>query len=174
MSSKGKVYITYENSTRTNVTGVYANKKLAEKERDERSDLEIIDSFNIKGYNGDRWDFPIQPECKYYNPHLNTIRELISCLYSLEGCCCGGLAHIVTDDNNIEDRHIEWVIKYCDEEENKNRTEAGLVKLICQELLKLSMQQRVLLFKAFDAFVLCDKNCEICSVHKGEYYDDQF
>ena len=170
MSKKGEVYVTYENSTKCKVTGIYANKELAENDRKLRGDLNIIDTFTVEGYRGDEFNYPLNNECKYYNPHLETIRELISCLYCLEGCCCGGLAHIITDDNNLEDHHIEWVLKYCDEDENKERTERGLVKLICEELLKISIQERVLLFKSFDLFYYCDDNCENCPIHKGEYY----
>lgn len=167
--SKGEVYVTYENSTRSKVTGIYANRELAEKERDERGDLEIIDEFHVKGHNADNWAFPIEDDCKYFNPHLNTIRELISCLYELEDCGCGGLAHIVVDDENIEDHHIQWVLDQCHKEENKDREEVGLVKLICEELLKLSMQERVLLFTSYWEYGFCmEGNCENCPVHKGK------
>lgn len=159
-----KVYITYENSMRANVTGVYANEKLAEKEAKERGDLSIIDSFEIKGYRGDNFELEIYDDCKYYIPRLNTIRELIACLYNLEGCCTGGLAHIITDDDNIEDHHIKFVLEEC--EKNKDKEEAGLVKLICEELLKLSIQQRVLLFSSYYSY-FCDKDCARCAIQQG-------
>lgn len=171
--SEGKVYVTYENSMICNVTGIYANEKLARKERDERRDLSIIDTFEVKGYNGDKWSVEIQEDCPYYNPHLNTIRELISCLYNLEGCCTGGLAHIVTDDNNIEDHHIQFVLDECNKEENKNREEVGLVKLICEELLKLSINERILLFMSYYRYIFCsDNDCKNCPVYKGEVDHD--
>ena len=166
--SRGKVYITYENSMRANVTGVYANSKLAEKERYERGDLSVIDIFEIKGCNAEAYTCPLYiTDCKHYKPHLETIRELISCLYNLDGCACGGLAHIVTDDNNIDDDDLQWVLEYCDREENKDRTERGLVKLICEELLKLSMPERVLLFSSYYSLAICDKNCDTCPINKG-------
>lgn len=168
MSENGKVYITYENSIRGVVTGVYANEKLAEKEAKERGDLDCIDSFEVKGYKGDQYQNSINEYCKYFTPKLNTIRELISCLYNLEGCCTGGLAHIITDDDNIDDDDIKWVLEYCDKEENKDRTENGLVKLICNELLKLSMQERVLLFSSYYSYIMCDNNCDTCPISKGD------
>lgn len=168
MNKNGRVYVTYENCVFTHITGVYANERLAKKEAFEREDSDQIDSFEIKGYNGgEAFNFSIPDECKYFKPHLNTIRELIACLYNLEGCACGGLAHIVTDDNNIEDHHIQSVLEWCDEEENKDRTERGLVKLICEELLKLSIPERVLLFSSYYVYAVCDKNCETCPIHKG-------
>jgi len=166
-----KVYITYENSTRGPVTGVYATKKLAIKERDKRHGLDCIDEFEVKGYNGYKYETPIFEDCAFYSPHLNTIRELISCLYNLEGCCTAGLGHVVIDDNNIESPDIERVLKLCDEEENKDREEVGLVKLICEELLKLSMQERVLLFSSYYGHLLCDNKCENCNIYKGELID---
>ena len=166
--NKGEVYITYENSTPGLVTGVYANKKLAEKEISKSGDILGADTFEIKGYNGYKWDYPLDEDCKYYKPHMNTIRELISCLYQLEGCCCGGLAHIVTDDNNIEDHFLKWVLEQCDEEENKDRTERGLVKLICEELLQLSIQERVYLFSHYYHTVMCGKKCCKCHIAKGD------
>lgn len=166
--NKGKVFITYENSTRGNVTGVYNNRDLAKKESKERGDLDIIDSFIIKGYKGSDFDYPLFDECKYFVPRLNTIRELIACLYSLEGCACGGICHIVTDDNNFDDNDLDFVLKECDKEENQDREEIGLAKLICTELKKLSIQQRAMLFNSYYTSALCDKNCEECPINKGE------
>lgn len=159
-----KVYVTYENSMRANVTGVYTNKKIAEQERIKRHDLSCIDAFELKGYNGDNFVYPLPEICKYFTPHMNTIRELIACLYNLEGCGCGGLAHIVVDDDNIDDDSIKWVLEYCDEEENKDCTERGLVKLICEELLKLNMKERTLLFSGYYSDCFCDENCENCPI----------
>ena len=153
----------FENSTRTNVTGIYANRELAEKERDERHDLECIDVFEIKGRKSDEdFRFPIFDDCKYFKPRINTIRQLISCLYELDGCCCGGAGHVVIDDENFEDHHIKWCIEYC-ETEAKDEEEAGLVKLICEELLKLNMHERFLLFRSYDS-LLCRKDCHCCSI----------
>lgn len=165
----GEVYITYENSMRANVTGVYADRELAEKERDERGDLSCIDTFKIKGGYHD-WNTSINGDCKYYIERINTLRGLISCLYSLEGCCCGGLAHIITDDENFQDSHINWIRSICDEGQNKDREEAGLVKLICDEMIKLSIQQRALLFSSYYSYT-CDNNCENCCIEKGNVDD---
>lgn len=52
-------------------------------------------------------------ECKYYNKHLETIREYIGCLYELEGCCAGGMLHILFDDDNIDDDDIAWCLREC-------------------------------------------------------------
>lgn len=168
MNNNGKVFITYENSTRTNVTGVYANYDLAKKESIERGDLGIIDPFDIKGYRGGNFNIPFIDDCKYFIPRLNTIRELISCLYSLEGCACGGICHIVTDDNNFDDDDLDFVLKECEKEENQDREEIGLAKLICSELKKLSIQQRAIIFNSYYTSALCDNNCDECPINRGE------
>ena len=169
-----KVYITYENCVRTHVTGVFANKRLAEKESFENEYLNHIDEFEIKGTRMEDWDTPyINEDCIHYNPHLYTIMQLISCLYTLDGCCTGGLPHIVVDDNNIDDGSIKWVLEECDKEENKDRTERGLVKLICEELLNLSMQERVLLFSSYYCERVCNGHCNDCAV-TNENLDEIF
>lgn len=104
--------------------------------------------------------------CKYYHKHLETIREYIGCLYSLEDCCTGGLLHILLDDNNIEDHHIEWCLKQCEEHPEQEESEIG--KLICKEYLKLSMQQRRLLCHDYLPFPGCNGNCENCYIEKGD------
>lgn len=85
--------------------------------------------------------------CKYYNKHLKTIKEYIHCLYGLEGCSCGGLCHIVVDDGNYDNNSLSWVLNECEKEENKNREELEITKLICNELLKLSINERALLLE---------------------------
>lgn len=161
------VYITYENSPRGPVTGVYANKKLAEKERAERHDLDLIDSYELKGCKEDLFDLSINEECCHYIKRIDTIRILIRSLYDIEGCTCGGLAHVVVDDDNFDDDTIDFVLLECDKEENKNREEVGLVKLICNELKKLTMQQRALLFTSYMSFN-CDKDCKECPINNGK------
>ena len=67
---------------------------------------------------------------------------LISALYNLPGCSTGGLCHIVTDDYNLEDHHIKFVIDYCNREENKFRIEKDLCILICEYLLQVPEDDR--------------------------------
>lgn len=165
---KCPVYVTYENSIRPNVTGVYLSKSQTEKERDKRDDLEIIDTFELQGNSArDDWGSKVYDECNYYNPRIPMIRTLISALYDIEGCVCGGIAHIVTDDDNFEDHHLQFVIDECNKEENKDRLEIGLAKLICEELLKLNMRERALLFSGYYSYA-CDGNCSECCIDKGE------
>ena len=119
----------------------------------------------VKGFEHG-FEYEISNTCDYYVPKLNMIRNLISCLYDLEGCCTGGLCHIVTDDNNITDSDLKFVIAECDKD--PERLEAPLCKLICEEMLKLSIQQRALLFSSYYTDILCDHNCEVCEIEKGK------
>ena len=161
-----KVYVLFD-ILENNILGIFADSKLCEEKQQEydppASAIIIKDLLGYNDYKG--FEYPINEDCKYYKPHLETIRQLVSCLYDLDGCACGGLAHIVTDDNNLDD-DIQWVIEYCDREGNKDRTERGLVKLICEELLKLSMQERILVMEPYIA-LSCDGKCEKCDIHKG-------
>lgn len=107
--------------------------------------------------------------CKYYTPHFKTIRELISCLYSLEGCCCGGLLHILVDDNNYEDHHITFCMQECLNHPEREESKLGL--LICEEILKLSMNERHILFYSMDLGldeITChdSHDCNVCEYIK--------
>lgn len=108
-------------------------------------------------------------ECKYYNKHLETIKAYISCLYKLDdgNCCTGGLLHIVTDDGNLEDDHINWCLEECNKHPEREESEIG--KLICRELLKLPMEQRRLVYmEDWMVTATCDKNCDSCPVHNDD------
>ena len=112
--------------------------------------------------------------CKYYTKHLDTIHTLIGALYSLEECSCGGLLHILLDDDNIEDNHIAYCLSQCIKQQD--REECGLGKLICEEYLRISMPERRLLAIGRGDFrcVYCNlgepKCCE-CDVETGRSWE---
>lgn len=81
---------------------------------------------------------------KYWNPKFEVIGRLIEILYDLPECSCGGCCHIVTDDNNIRDSDLEFVIEYCDQ--NKDRIDSEISRLIALLLLDFTIEQRVILF----------------------------
>lgn len=103
-------------------------------------------------------------ECKkYYDKHMDTIIEYAHCLYNLDGCVCGGLGHAVLDDNNFEDVHLKSTLEDCDKPENQDREEKDILRLICADLLKLSHEQRVLLYKTMNEdVILCNGDCDNC------------
>ena len=82
-----------------------------------------------------------------YHPKMYIIVELIHCLYDQPDCGCGGLCHIVTDDDNIDDESLKFVIDWCKAEENSERIDKELSSLICELMLQLNLDQRAVLFK---------------------------
>lgn len=107
--------------------------------------------------------------CKYYNKHLETIRAYISCLYELEDCGCGGLLHVMIDDNNIEDSIVKWTLEQCEQHPECEESELG--KLICGEFLKLSMEERRLVMEDANdvvCYTFCCPNCDECPIHNPE------
>lgn len=108
----------------------------------------------------------MEDKCKYYNPHLDTIKEYVGCLYHLEGCSVGGLLHILLDDDNIEDEHICWCLGEC--LKHPEREESKLGQLICEEYLKLSMQERRLLCYCNWYCLRSECNCKKCYVEIGD------
>lgn len=106
--------------------------------------------------------------CKYYNKHLETIKKYISCLYELDGCSSGGLLHILLDDDNLEDDDIAYCLREC--LRNPEREESKIGKLICEEFLRLPMEQRRLLCSTYIGHWSCfnNGNCENCFVQTGE------
>lgn len=81
-----------------------------------------------------------------YDNKMFIIAKCIHILYDLPECACGGCCHIVTDDDNIDDDDLKWVIEYCSSDETLGRCDRELSKFICELLLQLSYEQRVLLF----------------------------
>lgn len=87
-----------------------------------------------------------------WNPKAQVIARLIDVLYDLDGCGCGGLCHIVTDDQNLYDDNLQFVIRECHNPENDNRVEKELCSLICELLLQLSFEQRAIIFLLIDYY----------------------
>lgn len=107
--------------------------------------------------------------CKYYTPHLQTIKEYIGCLYAIDGCCTGGMLHILLDDDNIDDDSILFCLRECIQ--HPEREDSGIGKLICEEYLKLTMPQRRILMRPYILDFQCQYcNCSDCLVETGEEF----
>ena len=87
----------------------------------------------------------------YYNKKFPILRDMIYVLY--EYCPSGGCCHIVTDDDNIYDDDLDFVIEYAQRKENVNRIDAELSIAICTILKSFSFLQRAVFF---DSFYVCD------------------
>lgn len=81
-----------------------------------------------------------------WNPKIPIIVGMIHTLYNLDECGTGGLCHIVTDDDNIKDDDLQWVIDYCKKPENADRVDAELSSWICELMLQLTLEQRAAMF----------------------------
>lgn len=88
-----------------------------------------------------------------YNPKMPIIVQCIKTLYSLPDCGTGGNCHTVTDDDNIQDENLQFVIDECNRPENTS-DDKELSELICKLLLQLSFEQRVVLFYMMSCFDL--------------------
>ncbi len=69
-------------------------------------------------------------------PNILAIIELCKVYYQKPGNGVGGNLHIVLDDGNLKDSHIEFCLKQCRE---KNDLDGAL---LCGLFLQLSMTQR--------------------------------
>lgn len=109
--------------------------------------------------------------CKYFDKHLETVREYIGCLYNLDGCCTGGLLHILTDDDNYDDDSIIFCLRECLLHPEKEESTIG--RIICEEYLKLPIQQRRLLRSEYIGNWICSNNgnCEKCMIEIGDEFE---
>ena len=85
---------------------------------------------------------------EYYHEKFPIVRDMIAVLYDY--CCSGGCCHIVTDDDNIYDSDLDFVIEYAQRDENKNRIDAELSIAICKILKDMSFLQRAVLFDSIN------------------------
>ena len=75
----------------------------------------------------------------------------------------------MTDDGNLEDHDIEWCLNECNS--HPEREESAIGKLICEELLKLPMEQRKLVYAPdWQIVSFCGgiNACANCWVQKDE------
>lgn len=84
----------------------------------------------------------------YWNPKIPIIVKMIDVLYTLPDCSCGGCCHIVVDDDNIRDEDLKFIIEYCKDKKNADRVDKELSSLICELLLQLNIDQRIIIFEA--------------------------
>ena len=89
-------------------------------------------------------------KCKYFNPQMVLIAKMVGVLYDDFECHTGGLCHIVTDEDNIKDIHLQSIIEECNKDENKEDISVDAAKYICESMIKLPMIQREFIFAALN------------------------
>ena len=85
-------------------------------------------------------------KCKYITPDSIIVYNMIEILYDVLEEHNGGLAHIVAADNNLDDDSLKCVIKECNKDENKDRPDVSVCKILCESLLRLTLNQRYFIF----------------------------
>lgn len=81
-----------------------------------------------------------------YKPFYYPLVIMIHLLYELPECVCGGLGHVVIDDNNIDTGSIQHTLQWTTEGEDTKRVEAPLVRCIMEYLLQMTEDERAVLF----------------------------
>lgn len=102
-------------------------------------------------------------KCIYWVSEIEELSRLIGKLYETEGA--GGALHIVVDDGNLDDDCIKSCIDYCNSEEEKDDPSKELCLEIAHKMLKLTYEQRVLLYFLGDVSpcnkIACSEECPI-------------
>lgn len=111
--------------------------------------------------------------CKYYNKNMDYLLNLCKTLYSLPDCGCGGLLHILLDDDNYEDSNIRFCLKECLQHPEHPSSTLGI--LICTEYLKMSMEERSVFDSYWNGNMLdCCGNCNECELMDIEMISNNF
>lgn len=104
---------------------------------------------------------------KHYNKDVRYINKLVQLLYDDLQEHCGGLLHITIDDGNLDDEDIQWCIEYCNKNENSDREDKYLCLEIATRMLRLTMEQRKLVYYMNGRFS-CEGDCGECVIERGE------
>ena len=116
--------------------------------------------------------------CKYYSEFVETVKCDIDELYDIS--CVGGCLHIVVDDDNIENDHIQW----CIENANPDDDDFTISVKIAHNMLTMSMKEKLLLvvrdsnnWPNCEGIVISNKpyDCQNCCVERecfDSYMDD--
>lgn len=82
-----------------------------------------------------------------YHPNMPICLMITWTIYTLDGCSCGGMAHVVVDDENLCDACIDATRVDCDKPENKGRIERYLVEALMDYLKPMTLKQRFLMYR---------------------------
>ena len=84
-----------------------------------------------------------------YHRKTPLVIALIHALYELPDCGCGGIAHVLIDDENVTDDDITWMMEKInsDDERYTGSIERDLVELLCKELSEMTFEQRLAIFE---------------------------
>lgn len=116
---------------------------------------------------------------EYWNDKFPIVKDMINVLYKY--CSVGGCCHIVTDDDNIYDRDLDFVIEYA--QHRGDRIDSELSIAICKILKTMTFLQRAVLLdslnynidfhdkESFDAFYDSSEEHLTCMLKEYDYDD---
>ena len=91
---------------------------------------------------------------KILNINVRRAAASIEELYDHPDCCVGGYAHIVTDDWNVDDCHIDFCIKEAEKGEYDIDEEGRQLCLsVLQQMKELSEDERYSALALVDGFI---------------------
>ena len=98
-------------------------------------------------------------EIKLWHKKTPLVIELIHALYRLPDCSCGGTGHVITDDENVRDCDLAWMMEMLKSDDKffVESPESDLVELICKELLEMTYEQRLAVFETFNLGIDIDE-----------------
>lgn len=105
--------------------------------------------------------------CMYWTKEVGEVCKLVKTLYEDMGEGAGGMLHIVLDDGNLEDDHIQWCIEYCNREENADKHDKEICLEIAHRMLGISMEQRKLVYYQWND-IFCSENCGCCVITRED------
>lgn len=122
------------------------------------------------GYNSSGFDEDAEIDLTKveYKPEMKIVSDLVGILYDIPDCGAGGVAHIVLDDDNIDDDDLQFVINATEKGEFpfKDRPEGYLAICIMKYLLDMTFEQRRVLFH----IMMCDQRECLDSAEVFENY----
>ncbi len=89
------------------------------------------------------------------NANVQSAAAYCSQLYDLDSV--GGHAHIVSDDWNLEDEHVDFCIEACKNNTNNKTTKQRIIENeFLQIMKKLTIEERASALALFEGFISCD------------------
>jgi hypothetical protein len=82
-----------------------------------------------------------------WHPNIPICLMLTWAIYTLDWCSCGGMAHVVVDDENLDIACINATLADCDKPENKDRPERHLVVALMKYMQEMTLKQRYLMYR---------------------------
>lgn len=104
-----------------------------------------------------------------YHPNMPICLMLTWTIYTLEGCSCGGLAHVVVSDENLNIACINATLVDCGKPENKDRPERLLVGALMEYMREMTLKQRFLMYRFAE-----DRSDFMNDFEEAKYFESEY